>query len=127
MHTRFVNAPQHTRERLRHSSIHKRHVGRNLQHVLADDTAWDANVLGISAVVEEQILAEVAVLPAAKKAYAARRGVRRHNTRTQRQAVGKLRTHLLHHSGKLMSEDRRRRDHARMVTALPDLEVGSAG
>ena len=121
-----MNPPQNARERLGHCGIHKGHMRRNLQHILAHNAAGDADVFGISTVVEEQILAKIAAFLAAEKTYAARRGVRRHHTRAYRQILSSLRADLLYDSGEFVSKNGRRRDHPRMIATLPDLEIGAA-
>ncbi len=81
----FLDAAQNAGQRLDHGGVEKGDVIGNLQQVLADDAPRDAHVLGVGAVVEEQVLAEIAAILAAKQADAAGSGVGRHDARAHAQ------------------------------------------
>ena len=99
---------------------------RHKQRILGHDAGWNANELGIGAIVEEQIVAEIFLAARAEIALAAGRGVERHNAVAGR----KIRDALAgfdHRSRQLVPKERWRHNHARMIAAAEDLQVGSAG
>src|SRR5215510_13181006 len=63
-HFHFMDAAKDAGERLGQRGTLVVHGVRHFEHIFDDDAARDAHVLGVSAVVEEQIVAEV-FLPAA--------------------------------------------------------------
>ena len=99
---------------------------RDGQHVGVDDAAGNANVFGVSAVVEEQIFAEIFLMLGAVEAGAAGRGVQRDHAHSLAESAD-VGPNFLDHPGQLMPEQRRRHDHARVISPLIDLEVGAAG
>jgi ribosomal protein L35 len=113
-------------QRLGQRRVLQRHVVRHMQRILGHDAGRDADELGIGAVVEEQIVAEVLLAALAEIALAAGGGVERHHA----VAGGKVRDSLAgldHRSRQLMAKQRRRHDHARMIAAAKDLQVRAAG
>ena len=75
----LLQAAQHTRQRLDQSRILIGHVGRDLVHIPLHDAVGNADVLGVSAVVEEQVLAEVFDPALAVEAFQAGRRVGGHH------------------------------------------------
>ena len=73
--TGFVDSAKHASQRLDHCRILKRNVFRNHQHVLPDDPPRNANIFRIGPIVEQQVLAKIALPLAAKKADIARRRI----------------------------------------------------
>src|SRR5207302_9005231 len=53
---------------------------RHFEHVFHDDTAWDAHVIRVSAIIEQQIVAQIFLAAAAMVAAQARRGIRGDHT-----------------------------------------------
>ena len=121
-----MDSAQNAGQRFDHGRIDEGDMRRNLQHILAHDAPGDADVFGICAVIEKQILAQIAAFLAAKETDAAGRRVRGHYARAHSPILGSFRAHLLDHSGEFMAENRGRSDHSRMITALPNLEIGAA-
>ena len=104
----------------------KRDVGRNDQHVGFDDAPRDADVFGIGSVVEEQVFAEIFLVLGAVEAHLAGRGIERHHAHALLEAVHAL-ADFLDYAGQFVAEERGRDDHAGVVAALIDLEIGAAG
>ena len=63
-----MNAAQNASQRLGHGRIHERNAFRNFEHILPNDSAGNANVFGVSSVVEEKIFAEIRLALAAEEA-----------------------------------------------------------
>ena len=122
----LVEAAQHTRQRFGHRGIFKAHIGRNHQHVGFDDALGDANVFGVSAVVEQQVFAEVFLMLGAIEAHLAGRRVQSDDAHAFLESVDPG-AHLFDHSGQFVSEQCGRNDHAGVIAALVDLEVGPTG
>ena len=99
---------------------------RNNQSILLDNARRNPNVLGISAIVKEQIFAEVLLLALAPETFAARRGIQRHHPHA-RLKLRNTCAHLAHHSGEFMAKQRRQRQHLRVVSAAIGLQIGAAG
>ena len=123
----FVDAAQDAGERLDQGGIGEGNVAGDLEHVFADDPAGDAHELGVGAVVEQQVLAEVLPAPQAEEAGIARRGIRRNHAHADANPVRNLAAHFRDHPGEFVAEDGRWNNHARMRTLFPDLEVRAAG
>ncbi len=98
---------------------------RDNERVLGHDAGRDADVLGVSAVVEEQVLAQVFLFADAPEAGSARRRIQRHHPHPWFEAAH-AGAGLMDHSRQLMPEERRRRDHPGMVPAAEDFQVGTA-
>jgi hypothetical protein len=96
-----------------------------MQCILGDNAGRDADELGISAVVEEQIVAEIFLTAGAEVTHAARRGVERHHAIARSKPLDAFAC-LDHRPGHLMTEQGWRYDHAGMVSTAKDLEVGTA-
>ena len=125
LHLGFVQTAQHAGQRLDHGSFFEAHVLGDGQHVGFNDAARDANVFGISAVVEQQIFAKIFLVLGAVEACAAGRRVERHHAHSLAESpdVG---PNFLDHTGQFMSKQCRRHDHARVISPLINLEVGAA-
>ena len=81
---------------------------RNHQHILADDSPGNADIFGIGAVVEQQILAQIALPLAAEQAHVARRGIRRNHARADFQAAIYIRAQRFDDAGEFVPEYSRR-------------------
>ncbi len=99
-------------------------LGHN-ERVLGDDPGGNADVLGIGAVVEEQVLAEVFLSADAPVTGAAGRRIQRHHAHARLEAAHAC-ARLVHHSRHFMSEESRRSDHPGVVSAAKNLQVGAA-
>ena len=122
-----MNSAQHAGQRLDHRRVLKRNVLRDHQHVLPDDAPRDADVFRVGAVVEQQVLAKIALPLAAKQADVAGRRIRRNDARADLQAAVHVGSQRFDDAGKLVPEHRRRRNHARVVSPLPDFQIRAAG
>src|SRR5262249_31008339 len=71
-------------------------------------------------------LAQVGSALPAEEAFIARGGVRGHDSHTRLKPVFRRSANLFDNPGHLMAEDRRRHNHPRVVTLLPNLEIGAA-
>jgi len=88
MHIGFLDAAQHAGQWFDHGGIEKRNVRRNFQQVLTDDAPRDADIFRVGAIVEEQILAEIAAALTAKQAGAAGSRVGRDDAISDVQGIG---------------------------------------
>ena len=86
----------------------------------------NADVFGIGAVIEQQVFAEIFLVLGAVEAHLAGRGVQRHHPHALLEAAH-ARPDFFDHAGQFVPEQRRGHDHARMVAALIDLQIGAAG
>jgi hypothetical protein len=100
---------------------------RHLQHIFHDDATGDAHVLGVRAVIEKKIFAEIFLAAAAMKAAQAGRGVRGNYTQAQTPPGVDSLPDRSDFADDFMAEDRRRLDHLGVIAALPDFEVGAIG
>ena len=124
--TRILEAMHGAGQRLSQRRVLQRHVFRHDECVLGDDARGNADELGIGAVVEEQIVAEILLAARAEIAFAAGRGVERHHAVAGREIRDAF-AGFDNRSRQLVAEERRRHDHARMIAAAKDLQVGAAG
>ena len=122
----FVQAAQHAGQRLGHGGVFETDAGRDDQHVRFDDAARDADVFRVGSVVEEQVFAEIFLVLGAVEAHLARGGVERDYAHALLEGVYAL-ADFLDDSGEFVAEERRGDDHAGVVTALVNLEIGAAG
>src|SRR5438552_17833773 len=97
----------------------------NLVHVAFDNSGGNADVLGVSTVVEKQIVTQVFIAALAKETLHAGSGVGRYHSLAHVPPFH-FRTHGDDIASQLVSEKRRRNNHARMVTAAEHLHVGTA-
>src|SRR5579862_2407257 len=123
----FVCPAKDTSKRLGHGSITEWHVIGNFQKVLFDDPARDADVLGVGAIIEEQVFAKVRLPLLTEKAGAARRGIRRDDAHADLNAIANCFTLLGDNAGQLVAEERGRLDHAGVESGLPNFQIGAAG
>ena len=126
LNARFVNAAQNAGQRLGHGRIHKRDAFGNFEHVLANDSAGNANVFGIRAIVEEQIFAEIRLALAAEEARVARRRIRGQHAHALVHAAVHRAALLFDHARQLMSEKRGRLNHPRVKALFPDFQIRAA-
>ena len=75
----IFNAVDGAGQRLGERGVLQRDAVGNAKRVFGDDARGNADVLGVCAVVEEQIVAEIFLVAQAEVADAARRGVERHD------------------------------------------------
>ncbi len=94
--------------------------------VFFDDARGDADVLGVGAVVEEQVVAEVLLVVAAEEAGVAGRGVEREDAVADGER-GDAFADLDDGSGEFVAEEAIEGEHFGVVAAAVDLEVGAAG
>ncbi len=122
----FMQSAQHAGQGLDHGRLFVAHIRRHGQHVGFNDAARDLDVLGVGAVVEQQILAQVLLMLGAVVAHLAGRGIQRHHPHALLESAH-ARADLLDHSRQFVPEQSRRNDHAGVIAALVNLEVGAAG
>ena len=122
----FMQSAQHAGQRLGHGGVFEADVRRNDQHVGFNDAARDANVFSVGTVVEEEIFAEVLLMLGAVETHLAGRGVEGDDAHAFLEAVD-AGADLLDDSGQFVAEEGRRDDHAGVIAALVDLEIGAAG
>ena len=122
----FVQSAQDAGQRFGHGGVFYADVGRNDQHVGFDNAARHADVFGVGAVVEEQVFAKIFLMFGAVKAHLARGGVERDDAHALLEAVD-AGADFFDDSGQFVAEKGGRDDHAGVVAALVDLEIGAAG
>jgi hypothetical protein len=113
-------------ERFSECGVLERNVVRDDERVLGDDAGGDADELGISAVVEEQVVAEILLPALAEIALAAGRRIESDNATAVEKALDSL-PRLDDGSGQLVAEEGGRDDHAGMVSAAKNFEIRSTG
>ena len=77
--SRILKSVHGAGQRLSQRGVLQRHMIGNMKRVLGDDARGNADELGVGAVVEEQIVAEILLAALAEVALAAGRGVERHH------------------------------------------------
>src|SRR5271163_3309162 len=125
MHAGLADSAQHASQRLGHRGILKRNAVGNLDHVLPEDAPRNADVLRVGSVVEEQILAQIRLALAAIETRITRRRIGRQYAHTRLHAAVHVLAGLFNHARKLVPEKRRRLNHARVISALPHLQISS--
>ena len=126
LHAGFVQASKDAGQRFGHRSLFDTDVRRNDQHVGFDDAARNANVFGVSSVVEEEIFAEILLMFGAVEAHLARGGVQGDDAHALLESVD-AGSDFLDDSGQFVAEQGGRNDHAGVVAALVHLKIGAAG
>jgi hypothetical protein len=94
--------------------------------IAIDDTAGDADVFGVGSVVKQEVFAKILLASPAEITCFAGGGIGSHYALTQRKS-GDVFADGHYVSGQLMTEDRRRNNHARVVAALENLDIGPTG
>ena len=113
-------------QRLGERGVLQRHILRNDESVLRDDARGNLDELRIGAVVEDQIVAKILLAAQAEVALAAGRGVERDDAIAGSE-IGDALAGFDDGSGQLVAEERGRNDHARVISAAKDFEIGAAG
>ena len=126
MRATVLKAMHRAGQRLGQRRVLQRHVLRHKQRILGHNARRNADELRISAVVEEQIVAQVLLAMRAEITLPAGCGVQRDYAVAGGKALGSL-TNLDDSSGLFMAKERRRHNHARVIAPPEDLQVGSAG
>ncbi len=75
LHSGFMQAAQHAGQWLGHSCVFEADAGRDDQHVGFNDALGNANVFGVSAIVEEEIFAKIFLMLGAVETHLAGRGI----------------------------------------------------
>src|SRR5437763_9015792 len=99
---------------------------RNRYQILFHDAPRNADVLSISAIVEQQVVAQVLLAVEAVKANSAGRGVGGNHAHAGGEFLD-ARSHFHNLAGQFVSKQCRRSDHAGMIAASKDLQIGAAG
>src|ERR1700674_5632285 len=98
------------------------HVFRDDVGIPLDDARGNANILGIRAVVEQQIFAQVFEPAPAEETLVAWGGIRRHHALSGLNALD-LSAHGDNVAGQFVSEYGRRHDHTSVIAAAKDLYI----
>src|SRR5580658_2116552 len=123
---RIFKAMHRAGQRLGEGGVFERDVIWNVQGVRGNNSGGDADELGVGAVVEQKIVTEVLLRAPAEVALAAGRGIQRDNAISGSEISYAL-AGLDHGSGKLVAKERGGHDHARVIAAAKDFQVGPAG
>src|SRR5581483_11816987 len=115
-----------TRHRLRHRRFFEADGIGNGEHIGFNDAAGNADVFRVRAVVEQQVFAEILLVFRTVEAHLEGSGDQRHHAHALLEAAH-VGTDFLDDSGEFVTEQRRRHDHAGVISALVDLEVRAAG
>ena len=118
----LVQPAKHAGQWLNHRRLFIAHIGRDRQHVDLDDASRNANVFRISPIVEQKIFTKIGLVFRAIKTHLARRGVQRHHPHPLLEPAH-TRPNFLDHSSQFVPKQRGRNNHARVVSALVDLEI----
>ena len=111
-------------QRLSERGVLERHVIGNVQGVLGNDARRDADELGVGAVVEEQIVAEIFLAVLAEITLTTGSGIKGHYTAATGETFNAF-SNLDDRSCQLVAEECRGDDHAGMVAASKDFQVCS--
>src|SRR5271157_3235094 len=120
LHSRFMQAAEHTGEGFGHRGILEGYIRRDNEHIGFNNAPRYPDVLGVSAIVEQQIFAEVQLVLGAIEAHAARRRVERDYAHALFKATH-TQPDFLNRTRQFMPEQRRRNNHAGVIAALIDL------
>src|SRR5581483_3346695 len=126
LHTGLVQAAQHAGQRFDHRRFLIADAGRNRQHIGFNDPSWNLYVLGVCAVVEQQVLAKVLLMLGAVETHLARSRIESHHPHAFLEVLHS-RCYFFDDARQLVAEQRGRDDHARVISALVNLQVGAAG
>ena len=124
-HFHFVNAAQHTGQRLDERRAAVIDGVRNLEHIFHGDASGNAQIFGVRAIVEEQIFAEIFLAAAAMVAAQAGRGIGGDHAHADAPASVDALADGGDFADHFVTEDRGRLNHLRVIAALPDFEVGA--
>src|SRR5690606_12150674 len=124
-HLRLLEAAQHARERLDERRVLVGDVRRNLVHVALYDALGNAYVLGVGAVIEKQVLAQVLESALAVETLEARGRVCGDHPLAGPETLYPL-AYRYDIPGQFVSEQRWRHDHSCVVASPEDLHVRSA-
>src|SRR5262245_44824142 len=100
---------------------------RDLQHVFHDDACWNAHVFGVSAVVEENVLAEIFLAAAAVVTAKTGRRICRNDAHADAPASFGAFANGHDLTDHFVAEDGGRLNHLGVIAALPDFQVGAVG
>jgi hypothetical protein len=121
----LFEATDDTGERLRQGSILQGNPIWDQQGILLNDTCRNTNVLGVGAIVEEKIFAEILLTAKAEETPVAGGGVQSDDAIPLTE-VGYARTYLGNGTGDLVAKEDWRLQHHRVVSAPVDLKIGPA-
>jgi hypothetical protein len=121
----LLKAAYNAGERLSERGVFEGDVVWDVEGVLLNDARGDADVLGVGAVVEEEIFAEVLLVAGAEEAGVAGRRVEGDDAVSRAEATNAGAS--LHHSpGEFVAERDGRLKHHGVIPAAVDLEIGPA-
>jgi hypothetical protein len=120
-----MNAAQDARERLDKRSTAVIDGVRHLEHVFHHDAAGDAEILGVGAIVEEQVFAEIFLAATTMETTQARRGISGDYTLADAPAGVNTLAQSCDFADDFVAEHGGRLNHARVVAALPDFEISA--
>jgi hypothetical protein len=100
---------------------------RHFEHIFHYDAAGDAQIFSVGAIVEEQIFAKIFLATATVKAAQARRGIGGNDALADAPAGINALSEGGDFTDDFVAENGGRLNHARVVTALPNFEIGAIG
>src|SRR5262245_35460774 len=96
---------------------------RNFNKILSEDARGNQRILSISAVVEDEVFAQVGLVSRAKVAHVAGSGIRGHHAHTFSKSVFHIRSHFFHDPSEFVAEEGRRLYHPSVIALLPHFKV----
>ena len=126
MRSRFLKTAHHTRQWFHQSRILIADSVGNEVCIALHDAGRDADVLGVSAVVEEQVLAEILQAPFAEETFSAGRRIGGHHALPHRE-VRHVLANCYDIPRQFVPEHSRGHDHPSVVSATEDFDIGAAG
>jgi hypothetical protein len=122
----FFKALEDAGERFDEGGVEVAEMGGDLVHVALYDAGGDADIFGVGAVVEEEVLAEILEATAAVETVEAGGGVGGDDALADVEALDVF-ADGDDVAGEFVAEEGRRDDHLGVITAAKDLDVGAAG
>jgi hypothetical protein len=123
---RFLEAADYAGQRLGKSGVFEGNVAGHEQSILLDDPGRNGDKFGVGSVVEEQVVAEILLTSTAEIALVAWSGVKS-NDAVAGAEILYARTDFVNNPGEFVPEWHRQGEHAGVITATVNLEVGATG
>src|SRR5438477_2630758 len=120
-----MESTQNASQWLGHGGVFKGDAVGHNQHIGLNNAARNTYVFGVSAIVEEQVHAEIFLMFGAIKTHLAGGGVQCHNPHAAPEATY-IGANFFNYAGQFVAKQRRGNNHASMIAALINLQIRAA-